>query len=73
MSKASTIKGEACRFFHGLLKALRRPEQASLRVREGTDQPRAVGARAVVAMVVGETVVEAMAVAAIAVEVRGGR
>ena len=39
MSKAtSTIKGEACRFFHGIFKALRKPEQDSLRVRESTDQ-----------------------------------
>ena len=39
MSKAtSTIKGEACRFFHGILKALRKPEQASLRVRESPEQ-----------------------------------
>ena len=39
MSKAtSTIKGEACRLFYGILKALRKPEQASLRVRESPEQ-----------------------------------
>ena len=38
MSKASTIKGDACRFFCGIIQALRKPEQAQLRVRGGPEQ-----------------------------------
>ena len=45
MSKASTIKGDACRFFCGIIQALRKPEQASLRVRESIDQPEQASLR----------------------------